>query len=223
MAFLARRLWFRWNRALKTDVSLTGGPFPQGNQELSTMTDTIDSLQSEVLDFWFRELTPQEWFEAGERLDPIVRERFGMLHEQAANGACDHWRDTPLARLALIIVLDQFSRHIHRGDARAFAQDAKARELALDGTTQGWDERLAFAQRHFFYMPLMHAEDPELQRRCVERFTALRDFAEQALSFAQSHADEITRFGRFPHRNQALLRPSTHEELAFLQSDEAAA
>lgn len=174
----------------------------------------MDRHQSEVLDFWFRELTPQDWFEGGERLDPVVRGRFGELYEAAIRGGCDHWPETPLGRLALIIALDQFSRHIHRGDARAFSQDAKARQLTLD-------ERLTFAQRHFFYMPLMHAEDPELQRRSVERFTALRDFAGQVLAFAQSHSDEITRFGRFPHRNEALSRPSTEEELAFLQSRDA--
>lgn len=136
----------------------------------------MDNAQSSVLDFWFRELTPQDWFGAGEKFDPIVRRRFGMLHEEAAEGALDGWAATPLGRLALIIVLDQFSRHIHRGTPLAFAQDPKAQDLALDGIAQAMDLQLAFSQRHFFYMPLMHAEDARLQRaRALRNSQSLRN------------------------------------------------
>ncbi|HUD29021.1 MAG TPA: DUF924 family protein [Novosphingobium sp.] len=180
---------------------------------------TTDGQQAGVLDFWFRNLTPQDWFQGGERLDTLIRERFGALHRAAAMGEHDDWAGTPLGRLALVIVLDQFSRNIHRDDPRAFAQDARALELALAGIAGGEDERLTFSQRHFLYMPLMHSEDPEMQRRSIERFTALRDFAEDVLAFARSHGDEIARFGRFPHRNAALGRNSTDAEAAFVRGD----
>ncbi|WP_052223376.1 DUF924 family protein [Novosphingobium malaysiense] len=166
----------------------------------------MNAQQRDVLDFWFRELTPKDWFEAGERNDPLVRERFGALLEQARSGALDHWAETPLGRLALIIVLDQFSRHIHRGSAEAFASDAKAQQLALEGIAAGVDEQLAMSQRHFFYMPLMHAEDLAIQARSIERFEALRDYAEWILQFARDHRDEITEKGRFTGRDVALGR-----------------
>ncbi|KPH65341.1 MULTISPECIES: DUF924 family protein [Novosphingobium] len=173
-------------------------------------------LQDEVLDFWFRQLTPQDWFVGGERLDSVVRARFGALHRDASGGALDRWADDARGRLALILVLDQFSRHIHRGTAQAFASDDKALSLALDGIAAGMDERLSPGQRQFFYMPLMHSEDPAIQARSIERFTALRDFADRNLAFARSHAAEIARFGRFPGRNAALGREPDTDEDAFL-------
>jgi uncharacterized protein (DUF924 family) len=178
----------------------------------------MNEQQAEVLDFWFRELGPQDWFGAGERLDPVVRERFGTLHQQAVAGVFDGWAQHPLGRLALIIVLDQFSRHIHRGTAMAFAADSKAQQLTLAGLAAREDERLAFSQRHFFYMPLMHAEDEQLQQLSLDRFAALKAFAENLLQFAQGHSDEIARYSRFPLRNAALGRQSCAEELAFLET-----
>ncbi len=178
---------------------------------------SCDPDQANVLDFWFRELTPADWFGAGERLDPLVRERFGMLHRRAAEGELDGWSAQPLGRLALILILDQFSRHIHRGTAEAFASDRRAQQLAVGGIEAGMDEQLAFAQRHFFYMPLMHAEDPALQRMSLERFGQLARLAEQLVGFARAHSGEIDRFGRFPGRNAALGRPDTSEEVEFLR------
>lgn len=166
----------------------------------------MNPQQRDVLDFWFRELTPKDWFEAGERNDPLVRERFGALLEQARSGALDDWAETPLGRLALIIVLDQFSRHIHRGSGEAFASDAKAQQLALDGIAAGDDEQLAMSQRHFLYMPLMHAEDLGIQAKSIERFEALRDYAEWILQFARDHRQEIVDNGRFTGRDEALGR-----------------
>jgi uncharacterized protein (DUF924 family) len=176
----------------------------------------MDAEQARVLDFWFRELTPADWFGAAESLDPIVESRFGGLHRQAFEGGLEDWAESPLGRLALIIVLDQFSRHIFRGSADAFASDGRAQKLAVDGVEQGIDEQLSFAQRHFFYMPLMHAEDPALQRLSVECFARLQTFADQLLGFAKSHQEEVQRFGRFPHRNAALGRGDTDAESAFM-------
>jgi len=176
----------------------------------------IDREQARVLDFWFRELTPADWFGAAENLDPIVRDRFGDLHRQAMDGKLNGWSAKPIGRVALIIVLDQFSRHIFRGTAEAFASDEQAQKLALDGLEQGVDELLPFAQRHFFYLPLMHAEDPSLQRLSVECFERLQGFATAILGYAMSHRDEVQQFGRFPHRNAALGRADTDAERAFL-------
>ncbi len=178
----------------------------------------MDHQHGAVLDFWFRELGPQDWFGAGDKLDPVVRSRFGDLHQQAVAGALDGWAQTPLGRLALIIVLDQFSRHIHRGTAQAFAADAKAQQLTLAALAAQEDEQLTFGQRHFLYMPLMHAENAELQALSLERFAALKAFAENLLQFAQGHSDEIRDFRRFPQRNAALRRVSSAAEAAFLET-----
>ncbi|KMS59792.1 membrane protein [Novosphingobium barchaimii LL02] len=176
----------------------------------------MNDPQDEVLNFWFRELTPQDWFKGGEALDALVRGRFADLHRQAGAGMLDDWAATPLGRLGLILLLDQFSRHIHRDTAAAFETDVRAQQLAVEGMAMGMDEKLAFGQRQFFYMPLMHAEDPQLQAMSIERFTALRDFAQDVLQFAQGHKGEIDRFGRFPHRNEALARTSSEGERAFI-------
>lgn len=174
-----------------------------------------------VIDFWFRELTPRQWFtQGGPELDALVRGRFGPLVEQARRGAKDHWAASPRGRLALIIVLDQFPRHVFRGAPEAYLSDAKAQALACEGIEAGADEQLTVAERQFFYLPLMHAEDPALQARSVERFTALRNDVENVLGFALGHRDVVVRFGRFPHRNAVLGRVSTAEEAAFLASGE---
>ena len=174
-----------------------------------------------VIDFWFRELTPRQWFaEGGPALDALVRTRFGPLVEQARRGAKDHWAASPRGRLALIIVLDQFPRHVFRGAPEAYASDAKAQRLAREGIEAGHDAQLTVAERQFFYLPLMHAEDRELQAQSVERFMALRDEVEAVLGFAVGHRDVVARFGRFPHRNAILGRTSTAEEAAFLASGE---
>lgn len=106
-------------------------------------------------------------------------------------------------------MLDQFPRHVYRGTPGAYASDAKAQRLACEGIEARVDEELTLSERHFFYLPLMHAEDPALQAKSVERFTALRDAAEQVLAFAREHRDVVARFGRFPYRNAVLGRPST--------------
>lgn len=172
-----------------------------------------------VLDFWFRELIPSQWFEGGAQLDDVVRQRFGALLGEAKTGVRDGWAAAPRGRLALILVLDQFSRHIFRGTAEAFAADGKAQTLSRDGIQVGMDRNLAPAEKHFFYMPLMHAENTDLQSLSVAKFTALRDEAEMILNYAKGHRATVTRFGRFPRRNAVLGRASTAEEKAFLAYD----
>lgn len=182
-----------------------------------------DSPQ-DVLDFWFAPDSAERWFARDDAFDGLIRDRYAGVLDAAARGALDHWADTPAGWLALLIVLDQFSRNIHRNDPHAWAQDAKARELALAGIGRGQDERLTPLQRVFAYLPLEHAEDPELQRQSVALFRRLleqavpdmRERFESYLDYAQRHREIIARFGRFPHRNAVLGRPSTPDELAWL-------
>lgn len=182
----------------------------------------IGSLQQgweDVLDFWFRELAPRQWF-AGAELDDRVRGRFAALLQKARQNGCDAWAETPRGRLALIVLLDQFSRHIHRNTPDAFSQDAKTQQLCIEGIVVGHDQSLSSGERHFFYMPLMHAESIELQILSVAKFTALKNEAQAILGFAQGHRSMVERFGRFPHRNATLGRNSTPAEEIFLASSE---
>ena len=189
----------------------------------------------QVLDFWFGAcgadgaLDPAKrkmWFGDGRRYDAEIREKFGALHERAGRGELDmEWASTPLGRIALIVVLDQLSRHIHRDSPLAFEQDPAAQKLSLDGLNRNVDRELIPAQRAFFYIPFEHAEDLELQRlgvRCFDGLArtvtdALRKDYESFHDYAQRHLDIIKRFGRFPHRNAVLGRQSTPEETEFLK------
>ncbi|HEY2178711.1 MAG TPA: DUF924 family protein [Caulobacteraceae bacterium] len=186
------------------------------NEDPRSETADDGADYEQVLDFWFKELAPRQWFAGGVKLDEAVRARFGGLVEAAREGALDGWAANPRGRLALILVLDQFSRHVHRSGPLAFAGDARAQALAVEGIGEGADETLADEERRFLYMPLMHAEDAELQALSVEKFATTGDTS--ALSFARRHRATIERFGRFPHRNAAIGRPSTAEEEAFLAS-----
>lgn len=173
-----------------------------------------------ILDFWFRELTPGQWFFGGDAVDRLVQEQFETTVEKALEGEFDDWATTPRGRLALILVLDQFTRNIYRNDPKAYIGDHKAQKLALEGVSAKEDEQLTSVERHFFYMPLMHAEDKKLQALSVQKFTELKEIADNTLGFAQGHSAIVERFGRFPHRNKLLDRASTQEEEAFLRSDE---
>ncbi len=184
-----------------------------------------------VLDFWFG--PPDDpahgeprraWFEKNPAFDAEIAARFGALIERALAGGLAHWRTDPLQplpALAQVIVLDQFTRNVFRGSARAFAGDALALASAQALVASGADRQLRGVQRQFAYLPFEHAEDRALQRTAVQLFEQLgRD--EPALAglaeWARRHREIVERFGRFPHRNAALGRPSTSEELAFLQT-----
>jgi uncharacterized protein (DUF924 family) len=182
----------------------------------------MESEYRPVIDFWFRELTPRQWFtDGGPTLDERVRTRFGALVDAARQGDLEHWAQSPRGRLALIILLDQFPRHVFRGTREAYASDAKAQALAAEGIEASMDEDLTLSERQFFYMPLMHAEDRDLQALSLERFDALRDATQAVLGFACGHRRIVYRFGRFPHRNKVLGRASSPEEEAFLASEES--
>lgn len=174
--------------------------------------DSIVSPQS-VIAFW-REAGPEKWFTKDTAFDADIRARFLATYERGVTGELDDWQHNPEGALALTILLDQFPRNMFRNDPRAFAADARACKVASEALARGYDRQVDAALKHFFYMPFMHSEDLSDQERCVALFQQ-SDNAE-SLRYAEIHADIIRRFGRFPHRNEALGRVSTPEELAFL-------
>jgi uncharacterized protein (DUF924 family) len=186
-----------------------------------------------VLNFWFGSLKsetdfPQNkssmWFVNGAEYDGIIRSHFLELHDQASKGELDEWCETPRSMLALVILLDQFSRHIYRNNQKSFSQDAKTVSIVKQGIEDQFDKDLYFIERKFLYMPLMHAEDIVVQDLAIEMFTKLRDEVpaelkqqySTSLSFAQSHHYVISKFGRFPELNEILGRNSTQKEGEFL-------
>lgn len=179
----------------------------------------------EVLDFWFNELRPRDWFNGGDSVDRAIEERFEPLIESVHQGHCQHWLESPQGRLASIIVLDQFPRNIYRRTPRSFAYDARALELSKEGVSQGVDLKLQPIQRVFFYLPLEHSEKMEDQDLSLERFArvVLNAKPEEAetfrsyLHYAWRHYEIIKRFGRYPHRNDVLGRQATPAEVKFLK------
>jgi uncharacterized protein (DUF924 family)/predicted GNAT family acetyltransferase len=180
----------------------------------------------QVLNFWFGPLgsdTDQQvrafWFEKSDSTDAEIVTRFGPLTAQALAGELRSWETTPLGRLALILVLDQFTRNSFRGQAKAFAGDGFALPVALTLLDSGEYARLETLQRWFVLMPLEHAEDGDVQQRSVAEFEALAAADSRlagAQDYARRHQEVITRFGRFPHRNVLLGRDSTPQELVYL-------
>ncbi len=188
----------------------------------------------DVLEFWFGglnegELVPSErfdlWFGGAGTIDQQIRNCFADEVERAGEGAYDGWSVAPRGTLALLILLDQFPRNIFRGSPRAYAFDEKARDLCLRGLAAGQDRELITVERAFFYLPLEHAEDSVLQQLSVTAFTdllsqapdPLKETCRSFLDYAKRHRTIIERFGRFPHRNTSLSRPSTAGEEAFLR------
>lgn len=167
-----------------------------------------------MLGFWFDLVMPEQRFAKSNSLDSEIRTLFGELRDRVKASRAVEWRDDPETLLAAVILLDQFSRNLHRGEGEAFAADPLAQELTLLAMQKGWDAQIEPERRAFLYMPLMHSENPALQKLSVERFA--EPGLEPNLGYARDHADCIARFGRFPSRNAALGRQSTPEELDYL-------
>jgi uncharacterized protein (DUF924 family) len=168
-----------------------------------------------VLDFWFVEHGEDDWFGGKAEFDAKLAERFTETHARVASGEAWTWRGSAEGRLAEVIVLDQFSRQLHRGSPRAFAQDPMALALAQEAVARGLDEKLEKRRRTFLYMPYMHSESLVVHEEAVRLFTALGD--EGTLKYEIGHRDCIARFGRYPFRNKPLGRQSSAEELAYMQ------
>ena len=170
---------------------------------------------TDILHFWFEELTDKQHFVKETALDEAMRSRFGATLEAAARCELFAWRTTAEGRLAEILVLDQFSRNIFRDTPRSFAQDALALVLAQEMVAGGHDQQLTPTQRAFAYMPYMHSESLVVHEEAVRLFA--QPGLENNLNFEHRHKAIIDRFGRYPHRNALLGRASSAEELAFLR------
>jgi YbgC/YbaW family acyl-CoA thioester hydrolase len=205
-------------------------------REVALAADGVRSID-DVIDYWFgapgspeRGLHRARWFRKDPNLDPDVfdaeiRARFLATQEAAAAGALDHWLESADGALALVIVFDQFPRNMFRGTARAYSTDEAARAAAARALARGFDRAVPLAARLFFYLPYEHSEARSDQERSVELFRQAFDGSERgplAIRSAERHREIVARFGRFPHRNAALGRPSTAEEIEFLQEPDSA-
>jgi len=172
---------------------------------------------AEVLEFWFVQSQPRQWFVKDPAVDQLLQERFLGLTRRAISGDLDAWGTEATGGLALVLLLDQFPRQIWRDTAMAFAGDSQALALSLKAVERGWLEaELEQARRQFWLMPLMHSEDLAVQEAALPLFERFSD--PRTADFARRHRDVIARFGRFPHRNALLGRVSSAEELAFLRT-----
>jgi uncharacterized protein (DUF924 family) len=180
-----------------------------------------DISSNDVLKFWFEDIEHVRWFRKDPKFDRELEQRFGGLLKLASNNELDHWCDTPHGTLALIVVLDQFSRNIYRDSPRAFEADPKALQLTVDGIRKGVDEILSLEQRSFFYLPLRHAENLEMQELGLTKTRELNDAGYGTDKYALNHLVLVERFGRFPHRNNVLGRPNTEEEESYLREGNA--
>jgi uncharacterized protein (DUF924 family) len=172
-----------------------------------------EAAAGNILSFW-RAAGPEKWWKKDEALDQAIRAKFLPVHEAAARGELNSWEQTAEGALALILLFDQFPRHMFRGSPHAFATDALARAVATRALARGLDQAIDETLRLFFYMPLMHSEILADQEHCVQLFAAL-GHSSQA-NYALVHRNIIAKFGRFPHRNRMLGRDTTAAEQAFL-------
>lgn len=172
-------------------------------------------MYQDVIEFWFEEIKPAQWWKKDADFDALITARFADLHAQAARCELYAWRATALGRLAEILVLDQFSRNMFRDQPEAFATDTLALALAQEAVATGVDSALTPVQRSFLYMPYMHSESLLIHQQAVILYE--RNGIEENLKFEIKHKEIIERFGRYPHRNSILDRESTPEEIEFLK------
>lgn len=171
-------------------------------------------MYQEILNFWFEEIEPASWWKKDEGFDALLVERFSEIHEKASRCEVYEWRRQAEGRLAEIIVLDQFPRNMFRDSARAFVSDSMALTLSQEAIACGADQVLTPVQRSFLYMPFMHSESLQIHEVAVGLFR--KNGIQSNLDFEFSHKNIIEKFGRYPHRNKVLGRPSTAEEIEFL-------
>jgi uncharacterized protein (DUF924 family) len=179
--------------------------------------ETID----EILQFWFDDIDQSQWFKKSPDFDRQLELRFGELVVSARNDELDDWCDTRRGYLALVVLLDQFSRNIYRGTPLSFAADPKALKLMLQGIERKSDEELSLKQRSVFYLPLRHAEDLEMQKLGLAKTREINREGYGNDKYALNHLAIVERFGRFPHRNKILGRTNTAEEEEYLKDPKA--
>jgi uncharacterized protein (DUF924 family) len=185
------------------------------------MTEQHNDLEAahELIEFWFSDKAKKRWFKSTLEFDNELRNKYAGLYQAACRGELEHWRDNVESALALVILFDQIPLNIFRGRPQSFASDGQARDVATAVITHGWDKSLSDEQKVFLYMPFMHSEALADQDHAVELYRAAG--LEHNLRYAKHHREIVHRFGRFPHRNAILERPSTHEELDWLASKDA--
>ena len=179
------------------------------------MSDAREPAPADILNFW-REAGRDRWYKRDDAFDAEVRRRFSDLWRKAAAGELSSWEGTDDGALALTIVLDQFPRNMFRNDARTYATDRQARDVAARAIDRGADRRIEPTLLEFLYLPFMHSEHLPDQLRCIELFRGTANT--ENLGYAEQHADIVRRFGRFPHRNRILGRETTPQEQAFLDA-----
>jgi len=172
-------------------------------------------MYQDILTFWFNDIDESKWWVKDTELDKTIINKFSAIHAAAIKGELFQWRLTPKGRLAEIIVLDQFSRNMFRDSAQAFAYDPVALVLAQEAINAGADTHLTTSEAIFLYLPFMHSESLKIHERAIVLFN--RAGMENSLDFELKHKMIIERFGRYPHRNKALGRVSTTEEIEFLK------
>jgi uncharacterized protein (DUF924 family) len=169
---------------------------------------------TDIIDFWFSELKPEQWWKKDESLDSQIKERFLKIYQKAIVGELYGWRSSPQGRLAEIIVIDQFARNIFRGKPESFLYDSLALILSQEAVRLGSDKELTNSKKSFLYMPFMHSESIAIHEQAVKLYS--QDGLEFNLEFEHKHKKIIDKFGRYPHRNQILGRESTEQEKEFL-------
>jgi uncharacterized protein (DUF924 family) len=176
---------------------------------------TIDEKAQEILDFWFNQHNFDDWFTQNDTFDNHIKTEFSNLHLDALTGLLHHWRTTPHGSLAEIIIFDQFSRHIYRNDIRSYLSDEAALTLSNTLIKNNFDKELNANEKLFAYLPFMHSEKLDIQKKGLLFFASLG--SPQVYDYAKKHHDVIKQFGRFPHRNIILRRQSSQAELDYLQ------
>jgi len=169
-----------------------------------------------ILEFWFEEVQPQQWFQTNPDFDSQVRERFVEAYEKARDGILDDWRQDADGCLALCLLMDQFPRNMFRGTPQAFATDAKALVVAKYALSKGFDQVLSPVKRRFLYLPFEHSENLGDQRKSVELFEKMSKDDPLGHEYALKHLKVIEKYGRFPHRNKILGRMNTPDEEEYL-------
>lgn len=174
-------------------------------------------VKNEILEFWFEESDPKQWFQVNEDYDEKIKGKFEDSYDLAVQGIFDSWREGADGTLALIILLDQFPRNMFRNKPRAFATDSLALEFAKQAIERNFDDLLPVIQRRFLYLPFEHSEDLADQDKSVSLFEKIKKEDPLGYEYALRHQAVIEEFGRFPHRNKILGRDNTKEEQEYLK------
>ena len=173
----------------------------------------------EIIDFWFSDEVKPLWFNSTPEFDQQLRDKYETLWQQGVDGELESWTESPQGCLALVILFDQFPLNMYRDQAEGYSSEKLARNVADLAILRGFDQQLPESSRAFLYLPFMHSENLDDQKRSIELFE--KAGLEQNLRFAHHHFKIVEKFGRFPHRNKALGRTSTQDELDYLNSEEA--